>query len=70
MFVTTIRFALRKEQIRIALELCGAQAANSHLFTIQIEPSEENRKTLFQWTEKVCEYRLHMYFERKGQKLN
>ncbi|MEK4715725.1 hypothetical protein [Sporosarcina sp. FSL K6-5500] len=28
MFVSTIRFALRKEQIRIALELRGAQAAN------------------------------------------
>jgi len=28
MFVSTIRFTLRKEQIRIALELRGAQAAN------------------------------------------
>lgn len=48
----------------------GLITYEDNLFTIQIEPSEEHRKMLFQWTEEVCEYRLHMYFERKGQKLN
>jgi hypothetical protein len=35
MFVSTIRFASRKEQIRIAFELCGAQAAITRYWEVK-----------------------------------
>lgn len=36
------------------------------VFGLNLKPSRIERAILYQWTEEICEYRVHAYFERKA----
>lgn len=36
------------------------------VFKINFEVMDEDKSLLHQMTQQICEYRLHVYFERKG----
>lgn len=36
------------------------------VFTIHVTPLPEHAEIVYQWTREICAYRLHSYFERKG----
>ncbi|MDE4085388.1 DEAD/DEAH box helicase family protein [Planococcus maritimus] len=43
----------------------GLVTFNNNLFSLNLSPSNEHRRILYDWTKKIAEYRLHAYFERK-----
>lgn len=47
----------------------GLISFSNNQFTIHVVPSPEHEETLFNWTKELCDYRLHVYFERKSMKL-
>ncbi|NWQ43317.1 DEAD/DEAH box helicase family protein [Bacillus sp. EB106-08-02-XG196] len=36
-------------------------------FQVNLDVNKEHEATLFQWTREICEYRLHVHFERKAR---
>lgn len=36
------------------------------IFTIHLQPTSNQASLLFEWTREICDYRLHVYFERKS----
>lgn len=41
----------------------------NELFHLNLQPSQKERALLYHWTEEICEFRLHAYFERKASHL-
>ncbi|EPZ38352.1 HKD family nuclease fused to DNA/RNA helicase of superfamily II [Anoxybacillus ayderensis] len=39
---------------------------DNNVFTLNFSIAREDEKILHQWTQEICEYRLHVYFERRG----
>lgn len=48
----------------------GLISFNDNTFTIQLSPLLQHEENLYNWTKELCDYRLHVYFERKSLKLN
>ncbi|SMQ78400.1 Superfamily II DNA or RNA helicase [Bacillus sp. OV166] len=44
----------------------GLITFENDIFTLNIEVLNEHETTLFNWTQEICEYRLHYHFERKS----
>jgi len=38
------------------------------VFSLNFSIAKEDEEILYQWTKEICEYRLHVYFERKENK--
>ncbi|MGG2990307.1 DEAD/DEAH box helicase family protein [Geobacillus stearothermophilus] len=38
----------------------------NNVFALQFAIEDEHQEILHNWTKEICEYRLHVYFERKG----
>jgi superfamily II DNA or RNA helicase/HKD family nuclease len=38
------------------------------VFSLKIDPMPEHNATLYRWTREICEYRLHLHFERRDKK--
>ncbi|WP_206023646.1 hypothetical protein [Saccharibacillus alkalitolerans] len=36
-------------------------------FRLAFDVAEEDRELLYRWTREICEYRLHVHFERRAQ---
>jgi superfamily II DNA or RNA helicase/HKD family nuclease len=45
----------------------GHVVFESNEFRVLLDIHADDRVTLFEWTREICLYRLHTYFERKGQ---
>ncbi|WP_276674713.1 hypothetical protein [Caldibacillus debilis] len=37
------------------------------VFSLNFSIAKEDEEILYQWTKEICEYRLHVYFERKSK---
>lgn len=46
----------------------GLIAFENDVFRLTFGIAEEDREMLYHWTKEICEYRLHQYFERKGNR--
>ncbi|MBO0589242.1 hypothetical protein [Sporosarcina sp. E16_8] len=44
----------------------GLVTFQDNVFTIRVTPLAEHAEILFRWTEEICDYRSHAYFERKS----
>ncbi|WP_096200018.1 DEAD/DEAH box helicase family protein [Bacillus sp. FJAT-45350] len=40
------------------------------VFKLEFDVAEEHNELVYEWTKEICEYRLHFYFERKGEGKN
>ncbi|WJE55131.1 DEAD/DEAH box helicase family protein [Bacillus cereus] len=43
----------------------GLLSFNENIFSLNMDIRKEDEALLFRWTQEICEYRLHTYFERK-----
>lgn len=43
----------------------GLLSFNENVFSLNMDIQKEDENLLFEWTKEICEYRLHVYFERK-----
>jgi hypothetical protein len=43
----------------------GLITYENDIFILNIDVAKENEEILFNWTQEICEYRLHYHFERK-----
>ncbi|MGH1050893.1 DEAD/DEAH box helicase family protein [Bacillus cytotoxicus] len=43
----------------------GLLSFDGSVFSINMDIQKEDEHLLFEWTKEICEYRLHVYFERK-----
>ena len=43
----------------------GLLSFDGNVFSINMDIRKEDEDLLFRWTQEICEYRLHTYFERK-----
>ena len=39
------------------------------VLSINIDINDSSRQIIYNWTKQICEFRLHWYFERKGEKI-
>ncbi|KQC48002.1 DNA helicase [Geobacillus sp. Sah69] len=44
----------------------GLISFENNVFALQFSIAREHEEILYNWTKEICEYRLHVYFERKG----
>ena len=44
----------------------GLISFQDNIFMIHVTPLAEHAEIIYRWTREICEYRLHSYFERKG----
>ncbi len=44
----------------------GLVTFDDNLFSLNVSPSNEHKRILYDWTKEIAEYRLHAYFERKA----
>jgi superfamily II DNA or RNA helicase/HKD family nuclease len=45
----------------------GLISFENNVFSLNFSIAREDEKILYKWTQEICEYRLHAYFERKGK---
>ncbi|WP_434400407.1 DEAD/DEAH box helicase family protein [Planococcus sp. 11815] len=48
----------------------GLVTFDDNLFSLNLSPSNEHQRILYEWTKEIAEYRLHAYFERKAANRN
>lgn len=46
----------------------GLLSFENGVFSLSFSIAKEDEEILYQWTKEICEYRLHVYFERKENK--
>jgi hypothetical protein len=46
----------------------GLLSFDNNVFSLTFSIGPEDEEILYQWTKEICEYRLHVYFERKENK--
>jgi hypothetical protein len=46
----------------------GLLSFENGVFSLNFSIAKEDEEILYQWTKEICEYRLHVYFERKENK--
>ncbi|KYD30071.1 hypothetical protein B4110_2224 [Parageobacillus toebii] len=46
----------------------GLLSFDNNVFSLTFSIGPEDEEILYQWTKEICEYRLHVYFERKDNK--
>ncbi|GLH62195.1 DEAD/DEAH box helicase family protein [Parageobacillus sp. G301] len=46
----------------------GLLSFDNNVFSLTFSIDPEDEEILYQWTKEICEYRLHVYFERKDNK--
>jgi superfamily II DNA or RNA helicase/HKD family nuclease len=46
----------------------GLLSFENGVFSLNFSIAKEDEEILYQWTKEICEYRLHVYFERKDNK--
>jgi superfamily II DNA or RNA helicase/HKD family nuclease len=46
----------------------GLLSFDNNVFSLTFSIAPEDEEILYQWTKEICEYRLHVYFERKENK--
>ncbi len=44
----------------------GLVSFENNVFSLNFSIAPANEATLYQWTQEICEYRLHVYFERRS----
>ena len=44
----------------------GLISFQDNVFTIHLNPLPGHAEILYHWTQEICEYRLHVYFERRS----
>ncbi|ASS90890.1 DEAD/DEAH box helicase family protein [Aeribacillus pallidus] len=45
----------------------GLLSFDNNVFSLTFSIGPEDEEILYQWTKEICEYRLHVYFERKSK---
>jgi superfamily II DNA or RNA helicase/HKD family nuclease len=45
----------------------GLLSFENGVFSLSFSIAKEDEEILYQWTKEICEYRLHVYFERKSK---
>ena len=45
----------------------GLLSFDNNVFSLTFSIGPEDEEILYQWTKEICEYRLHVYFERKNK---
>lgn len=45
----------------------GLLSFDNNVFSLTFSIDPEDEEILYQWTKEICEYRLHVYFERKNK---
>jgi superfamily II DNA or RNA helicase/HKD family nuclease len=48
----------------------GLISFENNVFSLNFSIAPEDEEILYKWTQEICEYRLHAYFERKGQSVS
>ncbi|ASA95766.1 hypothetical protein CA592_02220 [Anoxybacillus flavithermus] len=44
----------------------GLLSFENNIFSLNFSIAPEDEHMLYEWTQQICEYRLHVYFERRG----